>query len=84
MEIDEERQQRALESARKIIEETERTLAARRLSRGIAEFAGGNFDILRSDELVIHLADHLFALLSEGQDEQASILLTSLGQCALP
>jgi HEAT repeat protein len=82
MEIDEERQQRALKSARKIIEETERTLAARRLSRGIAEFAGGNFDILRSDELVIHLADHLFALLSQGKDEQASILLTSLSQCA--
>jgi hypothetical protein len=81
MKIDEERQQRALENARKIIMETERAHAARRLSRGIAEFAGGNFDILQSDELVIHLADHLFALLSQGQEEQASVLLSNLDQC---
>jgi hypothetical protein len=82
MKIDEERQQRALENARKIIMETERAHTARRLSRGIAEFAGGNFDILQSDELVIHLADHLFALLSQGQEEQASVLLSNLDQCA--
>lgn len=82
MKIDEERQQRAHENARKIIMETERALAARRFSRGIAEFAGGNFDILQSDELVIHLADHLFALLSQGQEEQASVLLSNLCQCA--
>ncbi len=82
MEIDKERQQRAQENARKIIEEAERVQEARRISRGAAEFERGNFEILRNNELVTNLANYIFSLLSSGRAEDAALLLQRLGESA--
>lgn len=82
MEIDKERQQKALENARKIIEETERTREALRVSRGVTEFEHGNFEILRNNELVPNLANYIFSLLAQGKKAEASILLRRLGESA--
>jgi HEAT repeat protein len=82
MEIDKEKQQKALENARRIIEETERIREAQRVSRGVAEFESGNFEILRSNELVTNLANYIYSLLSQGKSEQAALLLRRLGECA--
>jgi len=82
MEIDKERQQRALENARKIIEETERARETMRVSRGVAEFERGNFEILRNNELVTNLANYIFSLLCQGKEQEAAILLQRLGESA--
>ncbi len=82
MEIDKERQQKALDIARKIIEETERAREVLRVSRGVAEFERGNFEILRNNELVTNLANYIFSLLSKGKEQEAAILLRRLGESA--
>ena len=82
MQIDRERQQKALENARKLIEETERAREAQRVTRGVAEFELGNFEILRNNELVTNLANYIFSLLSRGKEDEAAILLQRLGESA--
>lgn len=82
MEIDKERQQKAQENARKIIEEAGRLQEAQRISRGVAEFERGNYEILRNNELVTNLANYIFSLLSSGRAEDAAPLLQRLGESA--
>lgn len=79
--IDGKRQEQAQAQARKIILEAEQVRQELRISHGAAEFANGNFAALQNNELATRLADHIHSLLAGGQEEEASAMMSRLGEC---
>ncbi len=82
MEIDQEKQKKAIEDARKILEEAERAREAQRISRGVAAFENGSFAVLQNNEFVASLAEHISFLLSQKNNQQTAALLARLSECS--
>jgi hypothetical protein len=82
MEIDQEKQKKAIEDARKVLEEAERVREAQRISRGVAEFENGNFAVLQNNEFVANVAEYISSLLIQNKSDQAAALLTRLTECS--
>ena len=82
MEIDQEKQKKAIAEARRKLEEAERIREAQRISRGVAEFENGNFSVLQNNEFVVNVADYIFSLLLQNKEDQSSALLARLAECS--
>ena len=82
MEIDQEKQKKAIAEARKKLEEAERIREAQRISRGVAEIENGNFTVLQNNEFVANVADYIFSLMMQKKEDLASTLLVRLAECS--
>lgn len=79
MEINQHKQNEALEKAREILKENEQKRAAVRLESCFRDVVAGDVTVLKNDETVHNLASFMYALHEDGDDEQIFIGLEKLG-----
>lgn len=79
MEINQSKQNEALEKARHILKENEQKRAAMRLESCFRDVVAGDVTVLKNDEIVHNLASFMYFLHEDGDDEQIFIALEKLG-----
>ncbi len=79
MEIDQHKQNEALEKARQILKENEQRRSAVRLEKFFRDVVAGDVTVLENDEHVHNLASFMYFLHEDGDDDQIFIALEKLG-----
>lgn len=82
MEIDQYKQNEALEKAKGILKENEQKRAAVRLESCFRDVVAGDVTVLKNDEIVHNLASFMYILHEDGDDEQIFVALEKLGNGA--